>query len=495
MNKHNLLVKKVKRTFLSINSLIESYFNKFKSFKKNFKKNEFIRNNRVFFGISAVVILTLSYFLVPTMYDKNMIKAEIKNQILKKYKIDISFNEKIRYGLLPKPHFVTKNLSILREKNEIGLVENFKIFIGRDSFFSFNQIDAKNLVFVNTDFNIKKDDLIFFEELLKTEPNENRIVLKKSNIFFKGEDDQLLFLNKINYSEFYYDSFNLENVLISKNEIFNIPYKFTVKNDKFNKELFVKFNSKKIRLDIENNTNYEDLTKKGLIEFLFVNKDSSLNYKIKENFMSFFSKDKKTLDGFMDFKPFYLKANLNYDGISVKELFNRESIIVDLIKSEILNNQNLNVNLNLNVKDITNLNELNNLFLNINLDQGDIIFSKSKIMWKNDLQIILNDGLLNYDEDEISLIGKLTVKSININNFYKSFQIKKNKRKDIKKIELDFVYNFDKNKFIFDNIKIDKNSNAKIDKFIQRYNSSKKIFSKKITFKNFINNFFNNYSG
>ena len=85
MNKHNLLIKKLKQLFLSINNSIESHFNKFKFFKKNFKKLEFIRNNRVFFGISTVVILTLSYFLVPTTYNKNVIETKIKNQISKKY--------------------------------------------------------------------------------------------------------------------------------------------------------------------------------------------------------------------------------------------------------------------------------------------------------------------------------------------------------------------------------------------------------------------------
>ena len=97
MNKHNLLIKKIKRIFLSINDLIESYFNKIKFLKKNYKKIEFIKNNRVFFGISAVVILTLGYFLIPTMYDKSIIQSQIQNQILKKYNIDINFNENVRY--------------------------------------------------------------------------------------------------------------------------------------------------------------------------------------------------------------------------------------------------------------------------------------------------------------------------------------------------------------------------------------------------------------
>ena len=157
MNKHNLLIKKIKQIFLSINNSIESNFNKIKFFKKN----EFIRNNRVFFGISAVAILTLSYFLVPTMYNKNIIQEEIKNQIFKKYNIEVIFNEKIRYALLPKPHFVSKNSSILRDKKEIGVVKNLKVFIDIGNFFTFNKVKIKDLFFIKTDFNLKKKDLFF----------------------------------------------------------------------------------------------------------------------------------------------------------------------------------------------------------------------------------------------------------------------------------------------------------------------------------------------
>ncbi|MDC0517907.1 hypothetical protein OAN68_02075 [Candidatus Pelagibacter sp.] len=495
MNKHNLLVKKIKRIFLSINDLIESYFNKIKFLKKNFKKIEFIKNNRVFFGLSAVVILTLGYLLIPTMYDKNIIQSEIKNQISKKYNIDVNFNENIRYGLLPKPHFQTKNLSIVRKKNEIGSVETFKIYIGIGDLFSFNEINTKDLILKKTTFNIKKDDIQFFEDLLKTEPNDNKIILKKSDIFFRGKDDELLFLNKIKKGKFYYDSFNLKNIYTSKNEIFKIPYKFNLSNDKFNKNVYFKFNSKKIRLDIENKVSYEDLVKEGLLDLLFINKNISLDYEIKENSLIFSSIDRQKFHGFIDFKPFYLNANLEYDGISTKNLFKSESFMIDLIKSEIFNNENLNVSINLNVKDIVNSNELNNLFLNLALEQGDISVSKSEIMWKDDLNIIMKEGLINYNEDEISIVGKLIIKVKNIDDFYKSFQIKKTYRKDIKEVELDFIYNLNKNKFKFDNILIDKISSTKTDMFIKKFNSSDKVFTNKITFKNFINKFFSYYSG
>ena len=181
--------------------------------------------------------------------------------------------------------------------------------------------------------------------------------------------------------------------------------------------------------------------------------------------------------------------------MSTKNLFRDDSIVIELIKSEILNNQNLNVNLNLSVKDITNIDELNNLNLNLSFDQGNINFLKSKIMWKDDLEIIMNEGLLNYDENEIYLTGKIIINANNINDFYKSFQIKKNYRKDIKKVELDFVYNFNKNKFRFDNVRVDNKTNEKLDRFINTHNFDEKTFVNKIMFKNFINNFFISYSG
>ena len=116
-------------------------------------------------------------------------------------------------------------------------------------------------------------------------------------------------------------------------------------------------------------------------------------------------------------------------------------------------------------------------------------------MWKEDLQIFLKDGLIVYDKDEISFLGRLIIDAKNIDNFYRSFQINKNYRKDLKQIEMDFVYNLNTNKFMFDNVKIDKTSSKKLDIFINNYNNTGKIFSNKITFKNFVRNFFINYAG
>tara|TARA_B100000902_G_scaffold366024_1_gene387459 strand:- start:601 stop:2091 length:1491 start_codon:yes stop_codon:yes gene_type:complete len=496
MSKHNLLIKKIKKQILSVNDLIESNFNKLKYFKSNFKKIIFNRENRVILGAGIVVILTLSYLLIPTFYSKNIIQAQIKNQILKNYNIDVKFNEKINYGLLPKPHFSAKNLSILRNNKEIAETKNLKVFINLGHFFSINKIKMNNLVFYKTDFKIYFDDFFFFKDLLETAPNENKILFKNSNIFFKNQDDEVLFINKINKSQFYYDSNNLQNVLTMKSEVFKIPFKLTIKNDKFYKKFFIKYNSKKIRLNIENVTNYEDKKKTGSLDILFINKNTSLNYDLDQKSLNFISEDNpNTYKGTVDFKPFHFSTYLNYDGISTKNIFDNNSIFVDLFESEMLLNKNLSANLDLNVKDITNINELNNLNLKMMIEEGDIKFSDSFMMWKDDLKIKLNEGQLVLNDEGINMIGTFIFDFKDINDFYSSFQIKKIYRKNIKQIEINFLYNFNSKSFRFDNPRINNIQDMNLDQFLNDFNSKNERVFNKITFKNFVSDFFQAYEG
>ena len=71
----NLSFKKIGKLILSINNLIESYFNKLRSFISNPKKFQFTRDNRVIFVFAGIVFLTLAYFLLPTSYNKDLIQT------------------------------------------------------------------------------------------------------------------------------------------------------------------------------------------------------------------------------------------------------------------------------------------------------------------------------------------------------------------------------------------------------------------------------------
>jgi hypothetical protein len=181
MSNFNLFNKKIKKQILYINDFIERNFNKIKYLKSNYKEILLNKENRLILIIGAVVILTLSYFLIPTFYDKNVIQTQIKNQINKNYGVKVKFNEQLNYGLLPKPHFFSNNLSIVRNGKKIGSSKTLKVFIGIGQFFSFENdgIDIKDLVFDKTDFNVYLNDLFFFENLLKTPQSSNKIIFKQ----------------------------------------------------------------------------------------------------------------------------------------------------------------------------------------------------------------------------------------------------------------------------------------------------------------------------
>ena len=496
MSRHNLLNKKIKKQILSINDLFENIFNKLKYFKSNYKKILLNKNNRVFLFVGILVILTLSYLSLPSFYNKETVRSEIKNQLLKNYNIGLKLENEINYSFFPSPHFFIRNPIIVREKKEIGKTKNLRVFIDGGNLLAINEINIKNLVFEKTDFNIYLEDFVFFENLLKTEPNDNSISFKKSNIFFKNKDDEILFINKIFNSKFYYDSKNLQNVLDSKNEVFNVPFKITLKNDKFNKEFLTKFDSKKIRLNIENIIDYENKSKKGIMDILFINKTTTLEYELDQNSLNFFSfNNKNSYKGTIDFKPFYFAAELNYEGLSTKNLFDENFIFIDLINSELLNNKNFSANLDVNIKNITNVNELNDLRLKIFIEDGNINFSNSKIKWKDNLEIILDESLLLINNDGANLVGTTIFNFNDVNTFYTSFQILKKNRKKMKQMQLDYVYNFNTKSITFENPRVDGKQNQKLDEFLNIFNSEQDRIFNKITFKNFMNNFFNAYAG
>ena len=287
----------------------------------------------------------------------------------------------------------------------------------------------------------------------------------------------------------------MENNLVSKNEIFNLPFVLNVQNNYFDRNLDIQLDIKKLRLNIENSTNYKDLIKDGSLEINLINASSKFDYEFDEGVFKFLSQEKNFYNGQIEFKPFYLLANFDYDYLNLKNLFKNDTILSELIRSEILFNNNLNLDLNLNVKNIGNFDNLNNLIVKTNISEGSINFSNSNIMWNDSIQIFLEDGYLSLENGKINLNGELKLVFKDINNVYSLFQIKKKFRKKIKDIYVNFSYNLDNKNFYFDSLKVDNISNSRLEKLTENFNGKSDRSFNKITFKNFVNNFFSTYAG
>ena len=98
MRKQNSLSKKISKQILSINNLLEGYFNSLRRFILDTKRLRFDKNNKVFLVIVSIIFLTLVYFLIPTAYNKELIQKEIKNQIYQKYNTKVKFELRLTAG-------------------------------------------------------------------------------------------------------------------------------------------------------------------------------------------------------------------------------------------------------------------------------------------------------------------------------------------------------------------------------------------------------------
>jgi disulfide oxidoreductase YuzD len=86
-------------------------------------------------------------------------------------------------------------------------------------------------------FNLNKENYNFFRELLINDFSKFTLTIKNSNIFYKNNENDVLFINKINQLKYFYDFKNFENIFSAENQIFNIPYKIKLRDNKYKKQI------------------------------------------------------------------------------------------------------------------------------------------------------------------------------------------------------------------------------------------------------------------
>ena len=493
MSKKIILKKYFKKLLLSINTRIESFFNTIKillNSKKKTKNKLANIDKRILISAGSIIILILSYFLIPTFYDKNLIKIKLTNQILEKYNLEVKIDEVIRYGLFPKPHYFIKDTSITYNKENLAKIDSTKIFISIKNFFSLKDLKIKNLIFKQTEFNINSSNFDFFQKVLNANKSEYNVIFKNSSLFYKDQNKDVIFLTKINKLDFLYTD-EFEQQLDIKLKVFNIPFKVNIINNHEKKNTFININSHKLRLNIENNFDYNETSINGLIDFKILNKSKLVNYNINKNSLEFYT-NKNNLKGQFDFKPFYMSSDLRFNQIDIIKFFKNNSIFLNLLNAEILNNQNLNAVVNIYSDKIKDVNYLNNIALKTYFEEGNINIKKSTLDWKNSILINLEDIQLISENNKIMFTGAISFDFRDIDDFYKQYQIKKIYRKKIKKIRLDFLLDINSKQVELDNLKVDGSSNKDIDTFINNFNSKKQNIFNKIIFKNSIKEFFSN---
>ena len=496
MNKHNYFVKFLKKVNLSINSALENYLNKL-----NFTNLSKIRvSNKVFFTFVAVIVLFISYLSIPHTHNKEKIQAELKNQLLKKFGLNFNISKNLNYNFFPRPHFLIIKSTILDGKKKISEVKNLKIYVSLDNLFSLENMEIKDVVLENANFYLDKKNYDFFINLLDNNFLESIFKIKDSIIFFQDSEREVLFINKIKNMKYYYDFNNFKNILYSNNEVFNIPYSYEIVNNKIEKKIFTKINLNFLKLQIENELNYTNDIKKGLTNFIYHKNKSTATYELNDNsfIFNFFDKLKNpsfSYDGKINFVPFYSNFEGKADKINLNNLFNSNDLLALFLKTQILNNNNLNINLSINANKINFSQSFKDIYLNSKIQEGFIDIDNTKFSWNNYVNFEISDSLIYSNENQLILDGKLIAQIEEPIEIYKFLLTPKNYRTEIKKIEFNFNYNFDHKLLNLKNVKIDDQINQNVNNVLQNLIFKDDKLQNKVYFKNIINKAIKSYSG
>ncbi len=496
MSKTNLFVKNFKNILNLINRLLENNLNKL-----NFKNLKYLsKNNKIVLTFVTFFVIFISYLLLPTLFNKNEVSKMLNEEIKRKFDVDFIFSKNPKYAFFPKPHFITSEVAIVVDENKIAKINKLKIFISLNNFFSLKNIKVKDLILENANFTLDKKNYNFFISFLKKNFKDKNLIFKNSNIFFKNFDNEVLFINKILKMKYYYDENELRNVLFAENEIFNTPYSIVMYFNSNKSKIFSNINFNLINLKIENELDFQNKIKVGKSKFKFNKLKIFSEYEIKKNFFEFLifdEQDKPSLKykGEFNFKPFYGNLKGDLKNIKSNYLLESNSTIVRFLKTKLLNNKNIDFNLKINAGKILNNPNFKNININSKIKDGLIDVNETKFEWNDFANFQLSESLIFIKKGELVLDGKLNIKIKDYNKIYKFLLTPKNNRKEIKEINLNFTYNFDRSIAKLKNIRVDNKINERVNIILSNIIFKKTILQNKIYFKNLLNDAIKNYSG
>ena len=496
MRKTNFFIKFFKNISHLINNLLEKNLNKL-----NFKNfNYLLKNNKIILTFVALFVIFISYLLLPSFYKQSNITKMLKVELDDRFDLNFKFPDNVKYNFFPRPHFTIIDTNIIDDQKEVSQIGKIKIYVSLGKLFSFQNIEIRDLIIEKANFNLNKKNYNFFLQLLSKNFKNGSLIIKNSNIFFKNSDGEVLFINKISNMKFYYNSKELKNIFYADNEIFNTPYSMESFFNYEKNKIFSMININLLKLKIENELTLKDNKKTGKSKFIFKKLKQEAEYQIEDNqfkFRIFDKKDQPTIDynGNFNLKPFYATLDGDLDEINLNYLFSPNAIIAQLIKTEIFNNNNIDFKLNIRADNIYNNSNFKNINVNSKIKEGLIDTDKTKFKWRDAVDFELLDSLIFVREGELVLDGKIKINVEDYNKIYKFLLTPKKYRNKIKKIELNFTYNFDQKIAELKDIKIDSKINQNINRILNNIILKKDDFQNKIYFKNLLNEAIKNYAG
>ena len=487
-------------------------FNKFIE-KTIFKaENKTINNLKISsFNKHSIVLICLLFFYlfylsIPVLYDKTWVQSNIEQKLLKEFKTNFSISHDVSYRILPSPHFLIKDSKIIREgsgkMSSFADIKILKVFIDQKNFFNKDKITLKYIKIDKANFSIFRDNYELLKNSNDSMFSNKKIKINKSNIFFKDNSNETIAIIKISKAFLFWDKENLSNLFNLKGKVFNIPFTFDfIKKFKTTKSQEIHITAKTLKLDIlDIYNNIETSFSNGRNIISLLKSSINSNYKIDKDIIFFDSNNSRIKNTRIDYEgnfsidPFDLNINININDYKLFEMLNNNSILNELIKTQLLFNENISISTTITAASNSKKEFFENAIVHFNVAHGKINLNKTRLInEKIGLLEIANSNLFVKNESLI-LNADVMIDITNTNELFSFLQTNKKSRKPVKNILVNMDYNFSNNKIEFNNLKI---NNQKVTdellRIIEGFNDNQ--FNNLIKSRRLLNSVFEAYEG
>ena len=422
--------------------------------------------NKFLITFIGILFFYIFYLLLPLLYDKGWVKDNIETKLLSEFKIDLSSFKDISYRILPAPHYLIKDskilLNSLKNPESIADVKNFKIFISQKNLFNKEKMTIKNITINEANFFLLRSDFKILNNSNNNKFSNKKIEIKKSNIFFKDNLEEIIAIVKINRAILFFEDKELLNLFNLKGNVFTIPFTLEVKNtNDLIKKKEINFKAKSLNLNVFNESVVEQNNQvigKNIISFL--NSTISTQYEVDDKFITFISNSSRIngskikYNGELSINPFDLNLNIILNDYKISQLFKRNSIFTELLKSELFFNENITLNTSLIVKSNTKNQIFHKAEIYFTIKNGKINLDNTKFI-NNDIGLFkLDNSNVFYENNKLVLNTDLLLDVKDSNRLFSFLNTSKKSRKEIRNILINLNYDFLSNEIQFNNIKI-----------------------------------------
>ena len=454
----------MKEIIKNFNNLIKKTIFKVKNkTNNNFKISSF---NKYLIILIGLLFFYLFYLLIPLLYEKNWVQTNIESKLRSEFNLNISASADISYRILPAPHFLIKNSIILIESNEkqkpIADIKSLKVFLSQVNFFDKEKVNFKKVVISNANFSLLRSDLKSLKASSNNKFSSKKIEVNTSNIFFKNEVDEIISIVKINKSIIFFDDERKLNLFNLKGETFAVPFIFEfMSENNSTKNKKINFEAKSLKLSIFNKSEIKNdnlVNGKNIISFL--NSSIITKYDIKDELIIFASENsmlknsKFNYGGELSINPFDLKLDVD---LGDYKMFKINSLLTEFVKSGLLFNENISVDLSIASKSNAKSKVFQNTKINLNIINGKINFDNTEFVNDKIGLLKVNNSNLFLENNDLILSANILVDIKNLDSFFSFLNTNKLSRKNIKNIFINLDYNFSTNEIEFNDVRVDKN--------------------------------------